>query len=673
LVAIAIVRSWLGTRRDSMTVDEAWHVVAGVEYIREQSYRLNPEHPPLVKLAAGAAVPPTFVIPPRTALSGKGAERDFTAEVFFAQNDFRVAHQHARIGMWALNTLLLLLLGAVTWHALSPAWAVGTIALLALEPTVSAHLPVVMTDLPVALTLTTTALVAGLLVTTWSWGLAVGLGLTMGLTLTTKHSALPGLAGIGLFCTAAACWRAYRTPGPVPQRTRVLAQHALQLVLSAVIAVGMLWAAYSFRFHASPDGLDDFNRTMTAKVGDLQVAHWRALISWLDEWRLLPRSYLWGLADTVRAGVEGRGQNVHLLWGVRHVGAPPWYTWPSFVLAKVPLAMLGLMLVGLASLRRATSERSRWVVASVLAMALIHLLALRGSQGTYAGVRHALPVVTALAVMAGAVAHLGWQAGSRPARAVFVAATLLTLAMTIREPRLWEYHNELAGGTREAWRSFGNEGLDLGQRAYELADFHDAEMARDGMPVYTNYWFGEEQARALGIPIRRRVPDLTDTNRAGVFEGWFIYEIAARDTIPEADWDPAEIFADLTPVARLGYVEVWRGRQMLPKARADALYHRLVEYVHADAGTDWRLVVTKAAEILGPLPFHVGAAVEQGNAYLRLGDREGAARAYQRPIDEADRGFLDALTRTALEERIRQLDGNTPLADIRPVPNPWME
>ncbi len=673
VTAVAVARSWLGTRRDGMTVDEPWHVVAGVEYVREGSFRLNPEHPPLVKLAAGAAMPATFALPPRTALHGKGAERDFTEKVFFLGNDFREAHHRARGAMWVLNGALLVLLGSVAWYALGPSWALGAIAFLTLEPTIAAHLPVVMTDLPVALTMTTTAMIAGLLVTRWSWGLTLGLGLAMGLTLTTKHSALPGLAGIGLFCAAVACWRASRGTGPVPERLRMLLRHAGQLSVVVVVAIGVLWASYFFRFHASPGGADDFNRAMAIKIGDLHVSHWRTLIAWLDEWRVLPRSYLWGLADTVRAGVEGRGQNDHDIWGTRYVGAPPWFTWPSFVLAKVPLALLGLAAVGVASLRRATTASTRWVLASVLAMAIIHLLALLSSQGTYAGVRHALPVVTALALVAGAIAHLGWQMGSRSHRAVFAGGLGLTLLMTITEPRLWEYHNELAGGTRNAWRQFGNEGIDLGQRGYELAAFHDSVMVRDGKPVYSDYWFGEEQGKALGIALSRRVQDLSDSNEAGVYEGWFVYEVAARDTVPEADWDPAEIFAELDAVARFGHLEIWKGRQSLPKARADALYHRLVEYVHADAGTDWQLIVDKAGEILGPLPFHVGAAVEQGNAYLRLGDREGAARAFQHPIDEASRGFLDALTRAALEERLRQLRAGTPLEQIKPIPNPWME
>jgi hypothetical protein len=73
-----------------------------------------------------------------------------------------------------------------------------------------------------------------------------------------------------------------------------------------------------------------------------------------------------------------------------------------------------------------------------------------------------------------------------------VALYLLAAGMTLREPRLWEYHNELAGGSANAYRYFGNEGLDLGQRFYEIRAFHDRVIAPSGEPMYNDYWMGEE-------------------------------------------------------------------------------------------------------------------------------------------------------------------------------------
>ncbi len=495
LVLLATARSAVGTRLDSLTVDEPWHIVAGVEYLRTNDFRLNPEHPPLVKLVAGANMPGAFTLRPKGALSDKGAERNFVEETFFFDNDFRLAQQRARAAVWALNGALLLLLGALIASIFGMPWAVGTLLFLTLEPTVGAHGPVVMTDLPVALSLTIAALAAGRLITAWEWRWVLALGLAMGLSLAAKHSALPGLAGIGGFCALAALWQ-WWNHRQVPGQHRALLTRAGALSVVALLAVTTLWAFYGFHFHAGADGSDDFNRAMAAKLGDLRVERWRDLLTLLDRWQILPRSYIWGLADTVRAGVEGRGQNEHLIWGTMVTGAPPWYTWPSFILAKVPLALLALAVVGMGALTRVQwTTAQRWSIAAVLTLAVAHLVALSGSLGTYAGVRHALPVVVVLGVIAGAGVELAWRARQRAVIGVVAALFVVAIAMTARIPRLWEYHNELADGTDGAWNQFGNEGLDLGQRAFEIKRFSDSAIVPTGLPTYSSYlvWRGAGQ------------------------------------------------------------------------------------------------------------------------------------------------------------------------------------
>ena len=103
--------------------------------------------------------------------------------------------------MFALNSLLLLLLAWAVSRTLGNAAALGTIAFLAIDPTVAAHLPVVLTDLPVALLATTAILFAIQAFRSARW-LDVSLAaLALGLTLSAKHSGLIALvrsAGAGL-------------------------------------------------------------------------------------------------------------------------------------------------------------------------------------------------------------------------------------------------------------------------------------------------------------------------------------------------------------------------------------------------------------------------------------------------------------------------------------------
>lgn len=59
ILGLGIVRSAILTRLDEFTLDEAYHIVSGVSYVRYGGFRLNPEHPPPVKLWVGSVMAAT--------------------------------------------------------------------------------------------------------------------------------------------------------------------------------------------------------------------------------------------------------------------------------------------------------------------------------------------------------------------------------------------------------------------------------------------------------------------------------------------------------------------------------------------------------------------------------------------------------------------------------------
>jgi hypothetical protein len=82
LVALAILRSAIATRLDGFTMDEAYHIAAGASYLRFGDFRLNPEHPPLVKLWVGTVMAVTgFHLDPLRRLSDKLDELRFPCSV----------------------------------------------------------------------------------------------------------------------------------------------------------------------------------------------------------------------------------------------------------------------------------------------------------------------------------------------------------------------------------------------------------------------------------------------------------------------------------------------------------------------------------------------------------------------------------------------------------------
>ena len=667
LALLAVGRSALGTRLDSFTVDEPWHIVAGTAYVRGGERHLNPEHPPLVKLWVGEAMPDSFKLGKEPSLREKEQERQWVEDTMFFGNDPLQAQQRARLAMWGLNGGLLLLLGLLLWRAAGIAWAAGTLAFIALEPTLGAHLPVVMTDGPLALTLLPAIVAAGRLAARWQWRWALLLGLTTGLALSTKHSALAGMVGVA-GVLALAVLLGLRQGG-----VRECARRTAQLLLAGMVAVLLLWAGYGFRFHADAGGGDAFNRPLDGKIADVSTPALREALVIADRHELLPRAYLWGLADTLRTGVDGRNIALHLIWGKLYEGRNPWFTWPAILAAKIPLALSAVALLGLALLWRAGLPASaRWMLAALAAASLLHRAALMASPAAWGGVRHATPLIGAVAILGGAAVAEAWRRRSRLLLAMVSALFVAAFAMTIREPRLWEYHNELAGGSANGWRYFRNEGLDLGQRFHEIRAFHDREIVPSGLPMFSDYWMMETQVRAAGLRYRRLVQDLQDDNVAGVYDGWFVYPDDARLPVPQFEWDPREVFKDMRLVADLGHVGIWRGRLTRPKARAGSMNGKVMDYIYKENGQDWALVAKRLEEVASVSPAMLGTAAELGNAHLRLGNREAAIRAYRRPLEQ-DMMPVDAKLAQRFREQIARVESASDPKQVPLMRNPWME
>src|SRR5215831_8513715 len=153
-------------------------------------FRINPEHPPLVKLWVGSLISATdFHLSSIRQFSDKADERDFAEHELYANNDFNSVQRRARTAMWMLNGLLLCALAFAVRGTFGPGVALGTLLFLAIDPTVAAHLPVVMTDLPFSLLSATAVVLAIHAFQSWAWKDITICSLALGLALATKHSA----------------------------------------------------------------------------------------------------------------------------------------------------------------------------------------------------------------------------------------------------------------------------------------------------------------------------------------------------------------------------------------------------------------------------------------------------------------------------------------------------
>jgi Dolichyl-phosphate-mannose-protein mannosyltransferase len=610
LLALALGHSLWATSLDGFTIDEPYHIAAGASYLRWGDFRLNPEHPPLVKLIAGLAVPPSVLhLAPLRLLNEKDQEREYTQKAVFLESDSGRVHRRARVALFAFNLVLLAALAWFLARIFGPAIALAALLLLALDPTVSAHLPVVMTDLPMALLGTICVCLAILALRDGFWRDWILLGVAGGLLLATKHSAplivLPLLAG----CVLVLAWQA--------GHTRSVLRQALGVVLACALSVLVLWSAYGFHFRESPGMVvqgqpaETFNRPLAAKIGDLHSPAMRRALTLALNLHLVPRAYLWGLADTLRAGVEGRPFWINV-FGHSYQGKAPWWVPFADLVVKLPLAFLVLAIYGIALLvlGRLPAEVAL-PLAAFAGMAAFFMIFIAHNGVFYAGLRHWLFVVPLLTVCAAVAAWFLWLSPMLWWRAVPIAAMLWIAVTVLPQRRIWEYHNALAGGSQNAWRSFDNESVDLGQRTGEFVAFYKTNIAP--APVMIAYWALHEQLMAGGVKVWEPQPqEVSDGN----LSGWLCLQ--APD-VALRDWHQMPTLRNVQPAARFGNLFLYHGTFALPRVAAGILRFRALHGMD-QVGTDRKLVEQYLLKSIALDPDFAPAAIELGN--FALGRRE---------------------------------------------------
>jgi hypothetical protein len=482
LVGASILRSAIATRLDGFTMDDAYHIAAGVSYVRNGDFQINPEHPPLVKLWVGSFISATgFHLSAIRKFTDKPDERDFTEQDVYLNNDFESVQRRARMAMFALNGLLLVTLGFALRRAFGPGVALGTLAFLTIDPTVAAHMPVVLTDLPVSLLSATAVVLAIRAFQDWKWADLACCSAALGLALGAKHSAPIFL--IVVILTGAVCAFALPVCRPLTRPGEARYMRFPKLFVVALGALTVLWGLYGFRYSETHSGQEAFNRPLVDKIADLHSPYQRAVLTEMAAAHVAPRAYIWGFADTMRAGFEQRGHSV-TAFGRAYRRNGPRYFFPGVIALKLPIGLGVLVFIGL-YLYFARQLPPEWdlslgvVLAAVLAFMLV--LALGSTSG---GIRHALPVVVLLATFAGCAISLGLVSKSRPFRVIVAALVVAAAVSALPVMRPWEYFNELIGGAKNGYLYFNDEGVDGWQRSKELAAYYHRVLEPTGeIPV----------------------------------------------------------------------------------------------------------------------------------------------------------------------------------------------
>lgn len=448
LLLVFVAGAFSELRFLSATNDEPTHIAAGMSYfVTHETYRANPEHPPLIKEIAALSLMAAGWHWPRTPeadylVHGTDGRRvlemiEPVGRQILAEKGPERALFWARAPMVLIGALLGcgIFLCARNWFG--DAAAIGAVFVFAFDPIIFAHTQFVTTDVGVAAFTILSLYGLWRYVCRPSWILLVATGLALGAALASKFSAALLLPIDAVLLLCAVRWPAAGADPESPRPRFSYRSAAAAFPAICAVAAVVVWATYFFQ----PDPTLYTSGAALVNLNDGNI-----------------QRYLFGSLRT----------------------SFPQYLAVAY-LVKEPIAAIALTAIGFLVLMRRRSIPAL-VRIFVLLPAAVFFTATSAFAGDM-GVRYVIPVLAFGHILAGVAIAALWQQARRSLAARVAAVVLcgwLIVAFAGIYPDHLAYFNEAAclltdpakigfdGGSRCGVDWLDNSNTDWGQAFLEL-------------------------------------------------------------------------------------------------------------------------------------------------------------------------------------------------------------
>ncbi len=506
--------------QESAIMDELAHIPAGYSYVKYLDYRLNPEHPPLVK--AIAALPllfqnlnfPTDKAPWQSEVNGQWqAGAQFLYE---SGNNADQIVQTARFGPMILTLILILFIYIWSKELIGRWWALLPTFLFAMSPTVLAHGHYVTTDLGAALGIFISIYYFVKFLISSNKRNLVWAGLAFGIAQLMKFSAVLLIPFLGVLAIIFSLF-ALREKRFISLIKYVFATGIIFII--GFILVYAVYLPFTLNYPVEKQKADtEFILTSFADGNDggLQTCKgMRCLadinITMAQNKILRPLGeYMLGVLMVLQR--SSGGNTSYFLGEVSAAGW--WYYFPVVFALKEQIASLILIIlafiVSVWHILKAKSYKLKaiydYLATHFPEFSMMFFVAFYWAYSIKSplniGVRHILPTLPFIYILTASGIKRWFNNGSSKKRKVkgfFVGVIIVWyLAETLLvAPNFLSYFNEFGGGTENGYKYVTDSNYDWGQDLIKLKDWADQNLPA-GRQVAVEYFGGGSPTYYLG-------------------------------------------------------------------------------------------------------------------------------------------------------------------------------